>query len=86
MRARGIEIERGAEAEGASDMGADGKRKGAPTEVPELLPLPDHKKQRKEWAKRLRQILSPPGMLNEDGSIRQVRTKATTSPGPSSRL
>jgi len=36
-----------------------------------FLPLPDHKKQKTEWAARLRQILSPPDMLNEDGTIKQ---------------
>jgi hypothetical protein len=35
------------------------------------LPLPCHKRQRKEWAARLRKILSPPGMLNEDCTIKQ---------------
>ena len=35
------------------------------------LPLPCHKTQRKEWAARLRKILSPPGMLNEDCTIKQ---------------
>ncbi len=36
-----------------------------------FLPLPDHKKQKTEWAARLRQVLSPPDMLNDDGTIKQ---------------
>jgi len=67
MGAQAIEVARKPVGEGGTE-----KRKA---EVDEdgaaVLPLPDHKKQRKEWAARLRQLLSPPGMLNEDGTIDQ---------------
>ena len=39
--------------------------------VESLLPLPDHKKQKDEWAARMRQIFSPPRMLNDDGTVKQ---------------
>lgn len=51
--------------------GSAQRKRGAAEEALAVAPLPDHKKQRKEWAARMRQILSPPGMLNEEGTIKQ---------------
>lgn len=56
--------------------GSAQRKRGAAEEALAVAPLPDHKKQRKEWAARMRQILSPPGMLNEEGTIKQVRSRA----------
>ena len=40
-------------------------------DLSEFLPLPDHKKQRQEWAAAMRQLFSPPEMNNKDGTINQ---------------
>jgi len=49
------------------------KRKADGDVLEGVVALPDHKKQRKEWACALRKLLSPPDMLHEDGTIKQVR-------------
>ncbi|QDZ24136.1 hypothetical protein A3770_12p66540 [Chloropicon primus] len=48
------------------------KRKADGDVLEGVVALPDHKKQRKEWACALRKLLSPPDMLHEDGTIKQV--------------